>query len=454
VKTFASWLWFILISLAVSACSIPEPGQLVVISKPPAFRPKTPQEVKSLEDAIAAVMTVCTKDLGLPVIEPYYLHLYKDANAYAAYTYGFARMDQSMVRLTWAQPQETRLHVNLERLGGVSWGTLLRFLAHEYAHNIEDVVIGGTHGWNQWIREGFADWVAAKVMDSLGWESYASSLARTERALARHGASLPKFSELEQTRQWVRVVDRPKGKIQAYGLALLAVHRLIEKKGVAGMREYFRSENFSASFGLSWGDFEREMEGVVKDLVARNTAKKSGLKAEPRPEWKSGYQWQYAVKGLGARGRSTNEVVREEIFDGVPAYILRLGANDYIHTKDTLALSATLSGGKTITKNSPPLLWLSWPLAASKEWRNTSVVENLEQKSSQRMDVETVVAGVEEILVPAGRFEAYRIETYNFHTGELMFEQWYAPRVKWVVKSKDYRQEGVIEQELQSFKID
>lgn len=70
------------------------------------------------------------------------------------------------------------------------------------------------------------------------------------------------------------------------------------------------------------------------------------------------------------------------------------------------------------------------------------------------MDVETVVADVEEVLVPAGRFEAYRIETYNFHTGELMFEQWYAPRVKWVVKSKDYRQEGVIEQELQSFKID
>lgn len=81
-------------------------------------------------------------------------------------------------------------------------------------------------------------------------------------------------------------------------------------------------------------------------------------------------------------------------------------------------------------------------------------MENVEQKSSQRMDIETVVAGVEEVNVLAGVFEAFRIEAYYFHTGELMFERWYAPRVKWFVKSKDYRQEGMIEQELRSFKID
>jgi hypothetical protein len=81
-------------------------------------------------------------------------------------------------------------------------------------------------------------------------------------------------------------------------------------------------------------------------------------------------------------------------------------------------------------------------------------VENVEQKSSQRMDIETVVAGVEEVNVPAGVFETFRIEAYDVHTGELMFERWSAPRVKWFVKSKDYRQEGVIEQALQSFKVD
>jgi hypothetical protein len=65
-----------------------------------------------------------------------------------------------------------------------------------------------------------------------------------------------------------------------------------------------------------------------------------------------------------------------------------------------------------------------------------------------------VVAAVEEITVPAGKFAAFRIETYAAQTGELISEQWYAPEVRWFAKTKIYREEGPIEQDLLRFKLD
>lgn len=454
MKRVVSWLVSLGLALDLVGCAVAEPPRLVSIANPPEFRPKIPQQVKTLEQAMAAIITVCSKDLGLPVVEPFYVHLYKDANAYAGYTLGFARLPEQIVRLTLAIPSENRLHINMERVQGRPWGSLLKILAHEYAHNVEYVVIGSTRPWVQWMREGFADWVAAKVLDSLGWESYPSALARAKRELSRNGNALPKFSQLENTKDWLNTVDQPKGKVKTYGLAFVAMDRLIEKRGLSGMMNYFKSDDFQGSFRLTWSDFERELEGVVNHLVAAKAVRRSGLKAERRPDWKIGYQWRYAVTGPGIKATALNEVVREETFDSVPVYVLRVGKNEHIHTKDTLSVLATLSGGKTVTKNNPPLLLLSWPLEVGKEWRNSFLVENVEQKSSQRIDMEVVVADVEQVKVPAGVFEAFRIETYAFQTGELISEQWYAPQVKGFVKSRTYRQEGPVDLELVSYKVD
>jgi hypothetical protein len=58
------------------------------------------------------------------------------------------------------------------------------------------------------------------------------------------------------------------------------------------------------------------------------------------------------------------------------------------------------------------------------------------------------------VRVPAGTFAAFRVETYETQSGELFSEQWYAPEVRWFVKSKIYREEGSIEQQLLNFKLD
>ena len=454
MKRFVSGALYSSLALLSLGCSISEPPQLLSISTPPVFRPKTPQQVKSLEDAMAAIITVCNQDLGLPVVQPLYLHLYKDANAYAAYTFGFARMPEAFVRLTLALPQENRLHINMERTRGQTWGSLLRLLAHEYAHIVEYVIIGSMSPWSQWLREGFAEWVSAKVLDSLGWESYGSSLARAERALARYGTSPPRLSQLEQTPQWMSAIDQPKGKVRAYGSAFLAVHRLIEKRGLPALMSYFRQENFQANFGLTWSEFEAEMQATVTKLVEAQAVKKIPLRAEGPPELKAGFRWQYLLKGPGVRGPAVGEVVREETFDGVPAYLLKFGNNEYLYTRDRLGHLATLSGGKTTVKNTPPFDLLSWPLEAGKAWKHDGVTENVSLKSSQKIETEAIITAVEAVQVPAGVFEAFRIETYAYRTGELISEQWYSPQVKWFVKTKAYRAEGVIEQELTGYKLD
>lgn len=65
-----------------------------------------------------------------------------------------------------------------------------------------------------------------------------------------------------------------------------------------------------------------------------------------------------------------------------------------------------------------------------------------------------VVANVEEIKVPAGTFESYKINVYDNYTGKLSSEHWYSPKVKWFVKNKTYLASGVREEELLSFKSD
>jgi hypothetical protein len=446
-------LFLILLTVGASGCALHEPPRLLPVVDPPVFRPANPQQVTTLEEAMAAIMTVCTQDLGFPPVAPFYLHVYDDANAYSYYTDGLPRLRTDKVRLTLAVPHENRLHVNMEAGGGRPWGTLLRLLAHEYGHNLEFVLMGGAKPTGHWMREGFADWIAAKVMDALGWESYASSLSRAERELARYGPYLPRFEELDRTGHWLWVLERPKGRVGTHALSFLAVHKLIEKRGAATMMDYFGSKNFLRSFGLTPSDFERELMESVNALAAAHRPRRDGRQA-PVPQWKAGYRWQYLFTAPGVKGTVVNQVAREEVFEKSPSYVLAIGKKEYPHAKNNLGVLATLSGGKTIDKNDPPSLPLAWPLETGKQWRNSYVSEDAERKRTQRIDTEVVVAALEEVRVPAGIFEAFRVETYDTQTGELISEQWYAPRARWFVKTRIYRDEGPLEQALMSFKID
>jgi hypothetical protein len=433
--------------------AVPCLGQLpppVSISDPPLFRPKAPGEIKTVEDAMAAVITVTSKDLGLPLVKPLYLHLHKDTNDFAANAgkYG-RRLSPEVVKFAVAVAEENRFHVNMEKTRGRPWSALIWTLAHEYAHNVEYVFSSVNRG-PQWIREGFADWVAAKVVDSLGWLDYSISTHRANLEVRRQTSSLPRLSELEDSSRWSVWANGATGSILTYRLAFLAVDKLMARGGVPAIQKYFATQDFRNHFGISWNDFEKEFKAGLLEAQLRARS----LDGAEKPEWKVGYQWLYEWKSPGRRGTLNREIDREEMVDGLLTYVLRAGNSADFLSRETLGLIATASQEKLLTKRSGPHEFFSWPLTVGKEWRTSFVVENIAQKTSQKLAYVKVIAGVEEVKVPAGMFEALKIETYGTESGILVTEQWYAPKARWFVKTRSYLQDGVREEELASFKFD
>ena len=133
---------------------------------------------------------------------------------------------------------------------------------------------------------------------------------------------------------------------------------------------------------------------------------------------------------------------------------MRWGKNEKLFDKTRLGLLAIRLGEKWVSKRSAPFQLLLWPLEVGKEWKIDHVLEQVQEKSSRSIDARIVVANVEEIKVPAGTFESYRIKVYDNYTGRLSSEHWYSPMVKSIVKNKTYLASGVREEELLSFKSD
>ena len=184
-----------------------------------------------------------------------------------------------------------------------------------------------------------------------------------------------------------------------------------------------------------------------------NPAIRTGIKAE-RPDWQVGYHWRYAWTGPAGKGTFTQELIGEDILEGIPVWVIRSVKNENLFDKNMLGLVGVRLGEKWVSKRSAPFQLLSWPLEAGKEWKINYVLEQVQEKSSRTIDARIVVANVEEIKVSAGTFEVYRIEVYNNYTGKLSSEHWYSPKVKWFVKNKTYLANGVREEELLSYNSD
>jgi hypothetical protein len=174
---------------------------------------------------------------------------------------------------------------------------------------------------------------------------------------------------------------------------------------------------------------------VPKPPDAKPAVEASPTGAE-RPEW------------------SVKEIVREESFEGVPAFVVKRGASEDFYTKDVLGLLGTMSGGRVTVKRSTPFQALAWPMEVGKEWTNSYVVQRADEKASESQENRVVVSKVERVTVAAGSFDAFKTEIYNARTGTLLNEYWYAPAVKWFVKSRVYNREGMREEQLSSFKLD
>lgn len=169
--------------------------------------------------------------------------------------------------------------VNDSRVTKYSWHEWVKLLAHELTHSAErELTNGRPSSSEQWLREGFADWIGYSVADKFGAETFIKSRQRILDliATARSYQTFPRLSQLARNADWT-TWSRTLGRAGTYGQALLAVDVLIEEKGVEAMVEYFRlfgkvnnrEKNFSTAFGETLSAFDERFNGHLGVLIGK-----------------------------------------------------------------------------------------------------------------------------------------------------------------------------------------
>lgn len=228
------------------------------------------QGIVSYDIALATIGAVFERDFGFPPIQAtVYLLGSRAALEHellaAGYDAPFARDAAARMR---AIALHRRVLVNEAELSASSWPARIGTLAHELVHCLQYELAGGRRGTSdQWLREGFAEWVSLDVLQRLGAFSTAASrrYLRDELAASRRSQA-PRLEDMLTFRQWVDLAGRR--DIAPHVQAVLAVDLLIERHGVPAILGYFErfaaredpEGHFFATFGQSRDDFERDVD--------------------------------------------------------------------------------------------------------------------------------------------------------------------------------------------------
>jgi hypothetical protein len=142
-------------------------------------------------------------------------------------------------------------------------------IAHELTHvSQSEMRRGGRSIAAQWIREGHADWVKFRVLESLGLRTYENSRADVGRAVLRSSPPIRRFPnlvDLTRADQWTEARNRF-GSAATYGQAFLAINYLVEGYGIERLHEFLRRfaldsdprEHWGAVFPISFSAFVQE----------------------------------------------------------------------------------------------------------------------------------------------------------------------------------------------------
>jgi len=236
------------------------------------------QFVDDYEEAVVSIGRVATRELGLPPLRGV-LHLVPDREALHA-----------VLQANGADPATARdaatrmlaigtkgaVYVNQAAFSRFNWNARLAILSHELTHVAEYEWSGGERGSSdQWLREGFADWVQAHVLDSLGVMARDGIVRRNSRFISRPGKRdlLPALGGLVTFPEWVQISTGPAGEL-LYPYAFIATDFLIERHSLKQTIDYFRRSgasddrlgNFRTAFGEDFATFDPALRAHVGRL--------------------------------------------------------------------------------------------------------------------------------------------------------------------------------------------
>ncbi len=221
--------------------------------------------------AIATVVDVLHRDLGFPVFAVTF-HFYPQVSAFeavlveAGHDPAFARKTAGTLR---AIAGHGHVLLNESRLSE-SWADRMFTFAHEYTHCLQYALADGRRSTSdQWVREGFADATAARVLEKLGGPSLDEMRRRRREELSQTDRSrAPDLAALRTFTDWVAWQARPELAVDAQ--AFLAVDALIARHGFTRVLDYFaafaasddRHSNFRTVFGEDLAIFDASLKAA------------------------------------------------------------------------------------------------------------------------------------------------------------------------------------------------
>ena len=226
--------------------------------------------IESYDTALASIAAVMENDLNLsPVRAALYFHRDRDAFQMALETEGYAPAAAKVTADTLtAVAGYRKVLINDDRLREVPWPIRIALLAHELTHTLQYEWAGGTRGTSdQWLREGFAEWVEVQALTRLGFTTPARARATVMGRIRDVGGvrAFPPLSKMVTFSDWVLLAQRLDQEA-FYGHAWMATDFLIERQGVEKVIAYFelfaaspdRLANFHRAFGQTLEEFEVE----------------------------------------------------------------------------------------------------------------------------------------------------------------------------------------------------
>ena len=257
----------LLLVLSLTSCAS-RPEHVEIVPSIPTGAAAGSSRTARYEAALASVLDVLESEVGLPRVEVA-LVLFPNRRAFKqgllqiGYPESLARSASSFNAIGGARA----VLVNAELVDRLPRARRIQLLAHEVVHTVQYHFSGGTRGTSeQWLREGFADWVACRVAAGLGFGSFETLRAELLERLAGAPVALSPapFEKLATFPQWVEAQGRYDAPL--YVQAFLAAELLIELHGVPAVIRYFelfknsqdRERAFRETFGVDRASFARQ----------------------------------------------------------------------------------------------------------------------------------------------------------------------------------------------------
>ena len=273
----------VVIALFAASCSN-SVEQIEIVPVPPNGGTPATARASTYEAALTLVLDALEQELARPRLTVS-LVLFPSRRAFEhgllqiGYTKPLAKSASSFNAIGGARA----VLVNAGTTDGLTRTQRIRLIAHEVVHTLQYQLSGGTRGASeQWLREGFAEWVACRVTARLGLASFDSLRGDLldELAGARFGAPHAPFDKLATFPQWVEAQHRY--QVPLYAQAFIAAELLVEMRGVPAVMGYFerfkdtqdRVQAFTNAFGLEPAAFERAFVQRWRETVTRAGAQR------------------------------------------------------------------------------------------------------------------------------------------------------------------------------------